>query len=108
MMRAVWIGTGGGGSQNHSPLVVAFFVRLGIRSKRAGRESQFHRVRDPVLGVRRFFSFSLQIIWSLRVYIFIEVSSSHGVGAVPFDAVDKEDSGEMPISICCPWAISES
>ncbi|GFY48047.1 hypothetical protein TNIN_205471 [Trichonephila inaurata madagascariensis] len=56
MMRAAWVGTGGE-SQNHSPLVVAFLVRLGIRSMRAGRESQLRRVRDPVLRVRRFFPF---------------------------------------------------
>ncbi|GFY48285.1 hypothetical protein TNIN_332341 [Trichonephila inaurata madagascariensis] len=55
MKRAVWVGTGG--SQNHSPFVVAFLERLGIRSKRAVRENRFHHVHDPVLGVRQFFPF---------------------------------------------------
>ncbi|GFS56308.1 hypothetical protein TNIN_35221 [Trichonephila inaurata madagascariensis] len=51
------LGWYGGESQNHSPLVVAFLERLGIRSKRAVRENWFRHVRDPVLGVRQIFLF---------------------------------------------------
>ncbi|GFY75916.1 hypothetical protein TNIN_265581 [Trichonephila inaurata madagascariensis] len=52
--EAAWVGTGE--SQNHSPLVVAFLVRSGIRSMQLVEfsVSSFH---GPVLGERQFSPF---------------------------------------------------
>ncbi|GFU78049.1 putative DD41D transposase [Trichonephila clavipes] len=48
------------------------------------------------------------MICNLRIYVFIAVSSSHGVGAVPDEAVESGDWVVKSMTVCCAIAISKS
>ncbi|GFS80337.1 hypothetical protein TNCV_3447771 [Trichonephila clavipes] len=48
MMKAAWVGTSRGESQNHSPLAVVCFGRPGTRSKPVGKGNHLRHVRYPV------------------------------------------------------------